>query len=81
MILPSKTIQPVDSLLSISATVLEILNTKGMPIDELFEEFNKKYYKKINIEKLILAINFLFITNNIKDNNEIITINIQQPKI
>jgi len=78
MILPTKTIQPVDSLISISATILEILKTKNMPVDELFEEFNKKYYKKINIEKLILAINFLFITNNIKDNNEIITINIQQ---
>jgi len=78
MILSSKTIQPVDSLISISATILEILKTKNMPVDELFEEFNKKYYKKINIEKLILAINFLFITNNIKDNNEIITINIQQ---
>jgi hypothetical protein len=78
MILPTKTIQPVDSLISISATIMEILKAKSMPIDDLFEEINKKYYKKVSIEKLILAINFLFITSNIKDNDEIITINIQQ---
>jgi len=78
MILPTKTIQPVDSLISISATILEILKSKKMPIDDLFEEINKKYYKKISIEKLVLAINFLFLTNNIEDNDEIITINIQQ---
>ena len=76
MILPTKTIQPVDSLISISATILEILKTKNMSVDDLFEEFNTRYYKKISIEKLTLAINFLFITNTIKDNNEIITINI-----
>lgn len=76
MILPTKTIQPVDSLVSISATILEILKIKTMSIDDLHEEFNTKYYKKISIEKLILAINFLFITNIIKDNDEIITINI-----
>ncbi len=76
MILPTKTIQPVDSLISISATILEILKTKNMSVDDLFEEFNTKYYKKISIEKLTLAINFLFITNTIKDNDEIITINI-----
>jgi hypothetical protein len=76
MILPTKTIQPVDSLISISATILEILKTKNMSIEDLFEEFNAKYYKKISIEKLTLAINFLFITNTIKDNDEIITINI-----
>ncbi len=78
MILPTKTIQPVDSLISVSATILEILKAENMPIDDLFQEINEKYYKKISIEKLILAINFLFITNNIKDNDEIITINIQQ---
>lgn len=75
MILPTKTIEPVDSLISISASILEILETKALSLDDLLEEFNKKYYKKISIEKLILAISFLFITNKIKDNNEIITIN------
>ena len=78
MILPTKIIQPVDSLISISATVIDVLKEKSMSIDDLLEEFNKRYYKKISIEKLILSINFLYITDNIIDNNEIIRIKIQQ---
>lgn len=76
MILPTKTIQPVDSLLSISATVIEILKINSLSLDDLLHEFNIKYYKKISIEKLILAIDFLYITGKIMDKNEIIKINI-----
>ena len=73
--MPTKIIQPVDSLISISATVLEILKINSMNIDCLLQEFNNKYYKTITIEKLILCIDFLFMINKIKDNNETITIN------
>jgi hypothetical protein len=76
MILPTKTIQPVDSLISISAFIIEILKAKSMTIDDIQEEFNRIYYKKVSIERLILAIDFLFITNNIKDSDEIITIRV-----
>lgn len=76
MILPTKTIQPVDCLLSISALIIEILKEKEMSLDDLFDEFNKRYYKKITIEKLILSVDFLYITNKVMDNNAIIKINI-----
>jgi len=76
MIIPTKTIQPVDSLISISAIIIEILKEANMSLDDLLEAFNKRYYKKIAIEKLILAVDFLYITNKIMDNNEIIKINI-----
>jgi hypothetical protein len=76
MILPTKMIQPVDCLLSISAIILDILKVKSMFLDDLLDEFNDRYYKKISIEKLILAIDFLYITDKIMDNNEIIKINI-----
>jgi hypothetical protein len=76
MILPTKTIEPVDSLICISAFVIEILISKSIDIDDLLEEFNKKYYKEISIEKLILAIDFLYLTDSIKYNNGIIKINI-----
>jgi hypothetical protein len=76
MIIPTKTIQPVDSLISISAIIIEILKEANMSLDDLLEVFNKRYYKKIAIEKLILAIDFLYITDKIMDNNEIIKINI-----
>lgn len=76
MIIPTKTIQPVDSLISISAIIIEILKEANMSLDDLLEVFNKRYYKKIVIEKLILAIDFLYMTDKIMDNNEIIKINI-----
>ena len=76
MIIPSKTLQPVDSLISISAIIIEILKDTNMSLDDLLEVFNKRYYKEIAIEKLILAIDFLYMTDKIMDNNEIIKINI-----
>ena len=76
MIIPTKTIQPVDSLISISAIIIEILKEANMSLDDLLEVFNKRYYKKIAIEKLILAVDFLYITDKIMDNNEIIKIKI-----
>ena len=76
MIIPSKTIQPVDSLISISAIIIEILKEDNMSLDDLLEVFNKRYYKKIAIEKLILAVDFLYMMDKIMDNNEIIKINI-----
>ena len=76
MIIPSKTIQPVDSLISISDIIIEILKETNMSLDDLLEVLNKRYYKKITIEKLILAVDFLYMTDKIMDNNEIIKIKI-----
>lgn len=76
MIMPTKVIKPVDSLLSLSSTIIEILNEKSMNLDELLSEFNTRYYKKITIEKLILCLDFLFMIDKIKGENETLTINI-----
>jgi len=76
MILPTKTIQPVDSLISISAIIIEILKESDMSLDDLLETLNKRYYKKITIDKLIFAVDFLYITDKIMESNEIIKINI-----
>ena len=77
MIMPTKTIEPVDSLISISAIVIEIVKSKSLGLDDLLEEFNQVYYKEISIEKLVLAIDFLYIIGRIVDNNDIIKINIK----
>ncbi len=76
MIMPTKVIQPVDSLISISAIVIGILKEDSKNLDDLLEEFNSRYYKKISIEKLILCLDFLFMIDKVKEDNEIITINI-----
>lgn len=76
MIMPTKIIQPVDSLISISSFVINILKKESMTLDDLLSELNELYYKKVSLDTLILCIDFLFMIKKIKDDNEIITINI-----
>ncbi len=77
MIMPTKIIQPVDSVVSIAATVLQILQHESYTVDDLWDEVNKKYYKQISIDKLILSIDFLFVINKVRSDNETIAINLQ----
>ena len=77
MIMPTKIIQPVDSLIGISSFVLDILKKESMSLDDLLDTLNEQYFKKISIEKLILCIDFLYIINKIESENETITINIR----
>jgi len=76
MIMPTKVVQPVDSLIAISSYVINILQNASMSLDDLLEEVNKVYYKNISLDTLILCIDFLFIIGKIKDDNETLTINI-----
>jgi len=75
MLMPTKIIKPVDSLFSISAYLLKVLNKESLNLDKLHEEVNKIYYKRISLEKIILSLNFLYTTNKVRIDNEIITIN------
>ena len=75
--MPTKIIQPVDSIVSIAATVLQILHQRSYTVDDLWEEVNKEYYKQISIDKLLLSIDFLFIINKVRSDNEIIAINLR----
>lgn len=76
MLMPTKIIKPVDSIFSISAYVIKVLELNDMSMDELVEEVNKIYYKEISLDKLVLSLNFLYLINKIELKNEIITINI-----
>ena len=76
MLMPTKIIKPVDSIFSISAFVIKVLESNDMNLDELNEEVNKAYYKSISLNKLVLSLNFLYLINKIELKNEIITINI-----
>ena len=76
MLMPTKIIKPVDSIFSISAFVIKALEVNDMSMDELIEEVNNTYYKKISLDKLVLSLNFLYLINKVELKNEIITINI-----
>jgi microsomal dipeptidase-like Zn-dependent dipeptidase len=69
MILPNKVIKPIDSLLTIGAYVLNIVEKNDSTIDEIVKQINKIYPKKISIEKVLLCLDFLYATGKIELNN------------
>lgn len=75
MLMPTKIIKPVDSLFSISAFILKVLRHENLNIDKIHNKVNKIYYKKVSLEKIILSLNFLYISNQVRIENETITIN------
>lgn len=74
MIMPSKVIKPVDSLISIGSEIIQIIGKQSMSLDDLHEKINQTYYKRISIEKLILSLDFLFLINKLERENATITI-------
>ena len=68
MILPNKVIKPIDSLFSIGAYVLNILQKNNSTIDEIINHLNDTYPKKVTIEKVILSLDFLYVTGKIRLN-------------
>lgn len=78
MIMPNKIVKPVDCLLSISAVVLKIIQHESISVDDLLEEVNKLYFKKITIDKLLLCLNFLYLIDKIEEDNETIKFKFNQ---
>ena len=74
MIMPSKTVKPIDSLMNISSYIIKGLLEKKLTIDEILDYVNKKHYKKISIEKLLLCLDFLYMIDKIEIKNEAIKI-------
>ncbi len=78
MLMPNKIVKPVDSLFSIAAYILKVLNDKkDLNVDNLHQELNLIYYKEISIEKLLLSLNFLFIIDKVESVNETIKIKLR----
>ena len=74
MILPTKTIKPVDALFCISSYIIDAAVGKELTVDEIHEKVNKSYPKGISIEILLLCLNFLFIIGKLENSNETIKI-------
>ena len=74
MILPSKTIKPVDSLFCISSYILNELGDEALTVDEIFIKMEESYPKKISIELLLLCLNYLFIIGKLESSNETVKI-------
>ena len=77
MLMPTKIVKPADSIISISAYMLKILKNGSINTDYLFEELNSVYFKKITIEKMLLSLDFLFIIGRIRNEGDIIELNLQ----
>ena len=74
MIMPSKTVKLIDSLINISSYILDSLKSKNLTVDEIFEYINKNHYKKIDIEKLFFCLIFLYLIEKIEIKDAIIKI-------
>ena len=77
MLMPTKIVKPADSIIGISAYMRKILKNGSINTDDLFEELNSVYFKKITIEKMLLSLDFLFIIGRIRNEGDIIELNLQ----
>lgn len=66
MILPTKVIKPSDSLIVVTTFVIESLSLGEATIDNLLFQVNERIQKKIEIEKLMLCLDFLFLIDKIE---------------
>lgn len=74
MILPSKTIKPVDSLLYISSFVIKKMGNESLTVDEVLTRVNQSIQKKISIETLLLCFNYLYVVGKLESNDETVKI-------
>jgi len=74
MILPTKTIKPVDSLFCISSYIIEEAKEERLTVDEIHEKINQSYPKTISIETVLLCLNYLFIIGKLERINETVKI-------
>lgn len=74
MIMPTKIIKPIDSLIVISSFLLKLLMENEYNSDELYYELNKIYLKKVEFEKYLLTLNFLNTVDKVVIENDIIRI-------
>lgn len=71
MILPTKTIKPIDSIYCISAYIVDLIKDKELvDFDDMLDELNYVYPKEISIEKLQQCLDFLFIIGKLELENE-----------
>ena len=69
MIMPTKIIKPVDSLICIGAEILKILKIENLSLDDLLEKLNNSYHKSVSMETLLLCLNFLYLIDKIEQEN------------
>lgn len=76
MVMGNKIVKIEDSLFVIGGYILDILlKNHSMQIDELYVEFMGKYPKRIDFEKFIYAVDFLFLIQKIKiQSNDILEV-------
>jgi hypothetical protein len=70
--MPSKVIKPANSLIYISGKILAFIKSSDRSVDEIHKHINQIHPHKISIEKLFLCLDFLFITERIESENEVI---------
>lgn len=77
MIMPTKIIKPVDSLLCIGSRILRIVRTNNENnIDRVFHELNNSYPVVVSYEKYLLSLNFLYLIDKLEVSDETLEIRV-----
>jgi hypothetical protein len=74
MILPTKSIKPIDSLFCISSYIIELAKGEQLTLDAIHTRLLDSYPKTVSIETVILCINYLYMIGKLEADNEIIKI-------
>ncbi len=71
MIFPDKIIMPVNSLVSIGAEVIKILEHRCLPVEELYSVVVEKYPVDIPFDNFLLCLDFLYMIGKVEGFDEI----------
>ncbi len=66
MVMGNKIFNLEDTLFVIGAEIIEIIRNKNLKIDKLHKELNKRYVKEISFDKMMYALDFLFILDKVE---------------
>jgi hypothetical protein len=74
MIMPSKSIKPIDSLFCIGSFVVELLAKNEASLDDVYDGLNAHYPKSVDFEKFLYSLDYLYLIGRIEVRDEIITL-------
>lgn len=78
MIFPNRTVSPVDSIISISSCIIEILLKSDCDLNNLYKKHVDIYPKKVPLEDFLISLTFLYTINKIEQSNEVITLKLNK---
>ena len=79
MIMPSKSIKPIDSLFCIGSFVVGLLeDDEGTCLDDVYDVLNAYYPKNVDFERFLHSLDYLYIIGCIEVRDEIVKLKLSE---